>query len=77
MPLRGQALHKPRGRKPRRTALLFGEAKPLWGLDGARAYEKARSARMNSGGLCVDGWSRQRRIGCGHDVSPVKRVPAA
>ena len=35
-PPRGQALHKPRGRKPRRAPMRFGEAKPLWGLDDSR-----------------------------------------
>ena len=34
---RGQASHKPRGRKPRHAPMAFGEAKLLWGFDGAQA----------------------------------------
>jgi hypothetical protein len=33
---RGQALHKPRGRKPRHAPMRFGEAKLLWGFDGSQ-----------------------------------------
>ena len=37
MTLRGQASHKPQGRKPRHAPMPFGEAKPLWGFDGSQS----------------------------------------
>ena len=46
---RGQASHKPRGRKPRHAPLPFGEAKRLWGLDGSQAGAMAPTGRWIGG----------------------------
>ena len=46
---RGQASHKPRGRKPRHAPMPFGEAKRLWGFDGSQVGAMASTGRWIGG----------------------------
>ncbi len=48
---RGQASHKPQGRKPRHAPMPFGEAKPLWGFDGSQCGRMPQSAARAEGDI--------------------------
>ena len=46
---RGQASHKPRGRKPRHVPMPSGKATLLWGLDRAPGVRWRRAADLATG----------------------------